>query len=155
MNIFPCAIQLCCSALGCVPLFPTPQTAVRQASLSFTISRSWLKLQCIDLMLPSNHLILGHPLLLSSIFPSIRVFSNELTLCIRWPKCWSFSLNTKFYQKIWRTDTVQEASQLSFLCNILRSIWLLSMLLVYLKYMFYADFKTGSTQPWNLTSSSC
>ena len=64
-----------------------------QASLSFTISWSWLKLMSIELVVPSNHLILCRPfLLLPSIFPSIRVFSNESVLCIRWPKYWSFSL---------------------------------------------------------------
>ena len=63
----------------------TPWTAARQASLSFTIS--WSLLQLIESVMPSNHLILCHPLLLlPSIFPSIRVFSNELALCIRWPK---------------------------------------------------------------------
>ena len=62
-----------------------------QASLSFTISWSLLKITFVDSMMPSNHLILCHPLLLlPSIFPSIRVFSNDLALCIRWPKYWSF-----------------------------------------------------------------
>ena len=65
-----------------------------QASLSFTISWSLLKLMSIESVMPSNHLILCHPfLLLPSIFPSIRVFSNELTLHIRWPKYWSFSFS--------------------------------------------------------------
>ena len=72
----------------------TPWTAARQASLSFTIFQSLLKLMSIESMIPSNHLILCHPLLLlPSIFPSIRVFSNELALCIRWPKYWSFSFS--------------------------------------------------------------
>ena len=70
-----------------------PQTAARQASLSFTISRSLLKLRSIESVLPSNHLILCHPLLLPSICPSIRVFSNESALCIRWSKYWSYSFN--------------------------------------------------------------
>ena len=74
-------------SLSRVQLFATPWTAAFQASLSFTISRSSLKLTSIELVMPSNHLILDHHLLLlPSIFPSIRVFSNELTLCIRWPK---------------------------------------------------------------------
>ena len=65
-----------------------------QASLSFTISQSWLKLMSMESVMPSNHLILCHPiLLLLSIFPSIRVFSSELTLHIRWPKYWSFSFS--------------------------------------------------------------
>ena len=72
--------------------FATPWTAARQASLSFTLFQSLLKPMSIELMMPSNHLIPSHPLyLLPSIFPSFRVFSNELALCIRWPKYWSFS----------------------------------------------------------------
>ena len=62
-----------------------------QASLSITNSRSLLKLTSIESVMPSNHLILGHPLLLPSIFPSIKVFSNESVLLIRWPKYWSFT----------------------------------------------------------------
>jgi len=77
-----------------VRLFVTPRTAARQASLSITNSRSLLKLMCIEPVMPSNHLILCHPLLLLlSIVPSIRVFSNESVLCIRWPKYWSFSFS--------------------------------------------------------------
>ena len=77
--------------LSCVRLFATPWTTARQASLSITNSQSLLKLMSIE---PSNHLILCHPLLLpSSIFPSIRVFSSESVLCIRWPKYWSFSFS--------------------------------------------------------------
>ena len=75
-------------SLSCLRLFVTPWTAAHQASLSFTISQSLLRL----MVMPSNHLILCHPLiLLPSIFPSIRLFSNESTLPIRWPKYWSFS----------------------------------------------------------------
>ena len=79
--------------LSCVRLFPTPWTAVYQASLSFTISWSLLKLMSIVLMIPSNHLILCRLLLLPSVFPRIRVFSNESVLCVRWPKYWSFSFS--------------------------------------------------------------
>ena len=72
----------------------TPWTAARQTSLSFTISRSLLKLMSIELMIPSNHLVLCRPLLfLLSIFPSIRVFSKESGLHIMWPKYWSFSFS--------------------------------------------------------------
>ena len=79
-------------SLSHVWLFVTPWNAALQVSLSFTISQSLLKLMSIELMMPSNCLILCRPLLhLPSIFPSIRVFSNELTHCIRWPKYWSFS----------------------------------------------------------------
>ena len=81
-------------SLSCVRLFVTPWTATHQASLSFTTSQSLLKLMSIELVMPSNHLILCRPLLfLPSIFPSIRVFSNESVLCIRWPKYWSFSFS--------------------------------------------------------------
>ena len=74
-------------SLSHVRLFATPWTAAHQASLSFTISQSLLKLITIESVMPSNLLILWHPLLfLPSIFPSIRVFSNKLALCIRWPK---------------------------------------------------------------------
>ena len=74
--------------------FATLWTTALQASLSFTISRSLLKLMSIELVMPSNHLILCHPLLLlPSVFCSIRVFSNESVLCMRWPKCWRFSFS--------------------------------------------------------------
>ena len=80
--------------LSHVQLFATPWTAARQASLSITNSRSLPKLMSIELVIPSNHLILCCPLLLPlSIFPSIRVFSNESVLRIRWPKYWSFSFH--------------------------------------------------------------
>ena len=80
--------------LSHVQLFVTPWTAECQASLSMTKSQSLFKLMSIDSVMPSNHLILCHPLLLlPSIFPSIRIFSNELFLRIRWPKYWSFSLS--------------------------------------------------------------
>ena len=84
------ALQL----LSYVWLFASPWTVVRQASLSITNSQSLLKLMSIKSVMPSNHLILCHPLLLlPSSFPSIRVFSNELALCISWPKYWSFSFS--------------------------------------------------------------
>ena len=80
--------------LSCVQLFVTSWTVVHQPSLSYIISQSLLKLISIESVMPSNHLILCHPLiLLPSIFPSIRVFSNESVLRIRWPKYWSFSFN--------------------------------------------------------------
>ena len=81
-------------SLSHVWLFVTPWTAACQASLSITNSRSLLKLTSIESVMPSNHLILCHPLLLlPPIPPSIRVFSNELTLCMRWPKYWSLSFS--------------------------------------------------------------
>ena len=81
-------------SLSRVQLFVTPWTAACQASLSFITSQSLLKLMSIESMMPSNHLILCHSLLLPpSIFPSIRVFSSESALHIRWPKYWSFSFS--------------------------------------------------------------
>ena len=87
---FVFAVQL----LSRVWLFMTPWTAALQASLSFTVSQTLPKLMSIESVMPSNHLILCHPLLLlPSVSPSIRVFSNEWSLCIRWPKYWGFSFN--------------------------------------------------------------
>ena len=81
-------------SLSHVELFVTPWTAACQASLSITNSQTLLKLMSIESVMPSNHLILCYPfLLLSSIFPSIRVFSSEWSLCIRWPKYWSSSFS--------------------------------------------------------------
>ena len=81
-------------SFSCVRLFATLWTVVLQASLFFTISRSLLKLMSFELMIPSTHLILCHPLLLLlSIFPGIRVFSNESALLIKWQRYWSFSFS--------------------------------------------------------------
>ena len=83
-----------------VRLFVTPWIAARETSLSITISRSLLKLMSMESVMPSNHLILLRPLLLSpSIFPGIRVFSSESALHIRWPKYWSFSFNISPFNK--------------------------------------------------------
>ena len=82
------SVQFSCSVVSAIPW-----TAAHQASLSITNSQSLLKLMSIKSVMPSHHLILCHPLLLPSIFPSIRVFSNESVLCIRWPKDWSFSVS--------------------------------------------------------------
>ena len=81
-------------SISCVRVFVTPWTAAHQASLSISNSRSLFKLMSIELVMPSNHLIFCHPLLLlHSILPSIRVFSSESVLRIRWPKYWSFSFS--------------------------------------------------------------
>ena len=86
----PCSVQ----SLSPVQLFATPWTSAHQASLPITNSWSLLKLMSIKLMMPSNHLILCRLLLFPpSIFPSLRVFSNELALCITWPKYWSFNFS--------------------------------------------------------------
>ena len=91
-TVVTASVQFCSvQSLSHVWLFMTPWTAVCQASLSITKSRSLLKLTSIESVMPSSHLICCRPLfLLPSIFPSIRVFSNELALHIRWPKYWSF-----------------------------------------------------------------
>ena len=90
VNTHSHAVQL----LSRARLFATPWTTVRQASLSITNSQSLPKPMSVVSVMSSSHLILCHPfLLLTSIFPSIRVFSNESALCIRWPKYWSFSFN--------------------------------------------------------------
>ena len=89
-----CPVSRIVQLLSCVWLFVTPWIAARQASLSIPISWSSLKLMSIESVMPSSHLIFCRPLLLlPQIPPSIRVFSNESILCIRWPKYWSFSFN--------------------------------------------------------------
>ena len=88
-----CPHKILYQSYNCVWLLATPWTAACHASLSITNSQSLLKLMYIDSVLPSNHLILCHLLFLPSIFPSIRVFSNESVLPIRWPKYWSFSFS--------------------------------------------------------------
>ena len=94
MGVCPSVKFSSVQSLSRVWLHVTPWTAVCQASLSITNSRSSPKCISIELVMPSNHLILCHPLLLMpSVFPSIRVFSNESGLHIRWPKYWSFSFN--------------------------------------------------------------
>ena len=102
------SVQFSCSSH--VQLLATPWTAARQASLSITNYQSLLKLMSIELVMPSNHLILCLPLLLlPSIFPSIRVFSNESVLCIKWPKYWSFSFSiSPSKEHSFRTDFLQD-----------------------------------------------
>ena len=126
-------------SLSHVWLFATPWTTARQAFLSFITSRSLLKLLSIESVMPSNHLILCCPLLLPSIFPSIRVFSNESTLHIRWPKYWSFrfsllmnikdwfplgltgliSLQSKGLSRVFSNTTVQKHQ----ICSFQASLW--------------------------------
>ena len=102
--------------LSRVRLFATPWTAAHQASLSITNSQSLPKLMSIESVMPSNHLILCRPLLLlPSIFPSIRLFSNESGLCIRWPKYWSFSFNT--------SPSNEHPGLISFRTDIIKKGW--------------------------------
>ena len=89
-----CHCLLCIQSLSHAKFFATPWTVALQASLSFTIPWSLLRLMSFESAMPSNHLILCHPLLLlPPIPPSIKVFSSESTLCMRWPKYWSFSFS--------------------------------------------------------------
>ena len=96
-----CALYYAQSVHSVVSDSVTPWTAAHQAFLSVTNSWSLLRLVSIKLVMPYNHLILCRPLLLPSIFPSIRVFSNELALCIRWPKSWSFSVTPSNEYSVW------------------------------------------------------
>ena len=109
---------------GCVQLFKTPWIVACQASLSLTISQSLPKFMSSELMIPSNHLIFWHPLLLlTSIFTSIRVFSNESTVRIRWLKYWSFNLEDLF------SNTAILGVRLS-------------------KYKFWEDTHSAHKSPW-------
>ena len=102
--------------LRCVRLFATPWTAAHQASLSITNYRSLSKLMSLESVMPSNHLILCHPLLSPSIFPSISVFSNESALCVKWPKYWSFSFNISLsneYSGLISFDTIYTGQSLT------------------------------------------
>ena len=121
-------------SLSHVQLFVTPWTVAHQASLSITNSWSSPKPMSIESVMPSSHLILCHPLLLlPSIFPSIRVFSNELALHIRWPKYWSFSFNispsNEGLSRVFSNTTVQNhqffGAQLSSQSSSHIHIWLL------------------------------
>ena len=107
----PLLFHSCFWLLSCIWLFATPWTAAHQASLSFTVSQSVLKFMSIELMMPSNHCILCSPLLLlPTIFPSIRVFSNEFTLHIRWLKYWSFNFRSASLLWIIKISPVSPAS---------------------------------------------
>ena len=108
--------------LSYVQFFANPWTAANQATLPITDSWSLLKLICIELVMPSNHLILCCPLLLPSIFPSIRVFSSESVLCIRWSKYWSFSFSSSneysgliFFRIVWFDLLAVQGTLKSFL----------------------------------------
>ena len=109
-------------SLSCVRLFATPWTAALQAFLSIANSLSLPKLMSIELVMPSNHLIFCHSLLLPlSIFPSIRVFSSESVLCIRWPKYWSFSFSISPSNEGLNADMLKASSHIGcsmkYLCS--------------------------------------
>ena len=108
-------------SLSRVQVFATPWTAALQASLSITNSRSLLKLMSIELVMRSNHLFLCRPLLLlPSIFPSIRVFSSESTLHMRWPKYWSFSFSISTCVKLHEKAAINCISQVTYLKAVAR-----------------------------------
>ena len=123
-NLLVIAIQF----RSCVQLFATPWTAACQTSLALTISQSLLKLMSIESAMPFKHLDLCHPLLfLPSIFPSIRVFSNESALHIRWPRYWNFSFSISLFSKysglisfrtgqmMWKLNSLNEVNCYFFL----------------------------------------
>ena len=147
-------------SLSCVQLFATPWTAAPQASLFITNSRSLLKLMSIEWVMPSNHLILYHPLLLPTlIFPSIRVFSNESVLCIRWPKYWSFSFSISLSNEYsgmisFRIDWLDLLAEQGTLKSILQhhsskaSILRCSAFLVQLLHLYMTTGKTIALTRW-------
>ena len=94
-------------------LFTTPWTAAHQAFLSIN-SQSLFKLMSIDSVMPSNHLILCHPILLPSIFTSYRVFSNESALCIRWPNYWSFSISPSSEYSVFISFRIEQQSNIKY-----------------------------------------
>ena len=148
--------------LSCIWLFVTPWTVAHQDSLSITNSRNLHKLMSIESVMPSNHLILCHPLLLlPSIFPSNKVFSNESVLCIRWPKDWSFSFSISPSNKYsglisFRIDWLYLLSVQGTHNNLLQhhsikaSIhWLSAFLIVQLSYPYMTTEKTIALTRWS------
>ena len=140
------SVQSLSSAL----LFVTLWTAAYQASLSFTNSQNLLKVISIESVMPSNYLILCHPFLfLPSIFPIIRVFSNESVLCIRWPKYWSFSLST--------SPSNEYSGLISFRIDwfYLHSSKASAFFIVQLSHPYMTIGKTIALTRWTLLAKSC
>ena len=147
-------------SLSHVRLFATPWIAARQASLSITNSRSSPRLTSIESVMPSSHLILCHPLLLlPPIPPSIRVFSNESTLCIRWPKYWSFSFSIIPFKEIpgliFRMDWLDLLAVQGTLKSLLQHhslkasiLWCTAFFLVQLLHPYMTTGKT--IVPWDI-----
>ena len=142
--------------LSHIRLFVTPWTAARQASLSFTNSQSLLKLMSIVSVTPSNHLILCCPLLLLPlIFPSIRVFVNELALCIRWPKYWSFSISPSneysgliSFRMDWLDLLAVQGTHTSFLQHYNSKAPILQCSAVFMVQLSHPYMTTGKTILW-------
>ena len=148
-------------SLNHVQLLVTPWTAARQASLSITNSRSLLKLISIELVMPSNHFILCHPLLLMpQIFPSIRDFSNESILCIRWPKYWSFSFSISLSNEYsglisFRMDRLDLLAVQRILKSLLQNhnskasiLWCSAFFIVQLSHSYMTTRKTIAQTRW-------
>jgi len=144
--------------LSHVQLFETPWTAACQASLSITNSRSLLKLMSIKLMMTSNHLILWRPLLpLPSTFPSIRVFSSESVLHIRWPKYWSFSISPSneysgliFFRIDWFDLAIQGTLKSLLLHHSSKAsiLWCSAFFTVWLSHPYITTGKTIALTMW-------
>ena len=154
-------------SLSHTQIFVTPWTAAHQASLSVNNTQSLLKLMSIKSVMPSNHLILCHPLLLlPSIFPSIRVFSNESVLCIRWPKCWSFSFSlspSNEYSGLvsFRTDKFDLLAVQGTLKSLLQHhsskasvLWLSAFFMVQLSHPYMTTGKTIALTVWTFASKA-
>ena len=153
----------CCSLTKLCTTLCDPMDYTQQASLSFSISRSWFKLMSIEPVLPSNHLLFGRPLLLlSSIFPSIRAFSRELVLHIRWPKDWnsSFSLNPSSEYSVlisFKIDWFDLLAVQGTLKNLLQHhsskatiLWLSAFFMVQLSHPYVTTGKTIALTRWTL-----
>ena len=159
----PSPIQL----LSCVQLFANPWTAVHQASLSITNSQSLLKLMSIKSVIPSNHLTLCRPLLLlPSILSSIKVFSNESVLCIRWPKYWSFSFHISASNKYsglisfrmdWLDTLAVQGTLKSLLQHYSLKVSILqhsAIFIVQLSYPYMTTGKTIALTRWTFVSKA-
>ena len=152
-------------SLSCVRLFVTPWSAARQASLSITNSQSLPKLMSIESVMPSNHLILCRPLvLLPSIFPSIRVFSNESALHIRWPKYWSFSFNITEHSGLicFRMDWLDLLAVQGTLKSLIQHhsskaliLWRSAFFTVQLSHPYMTIGKTIALTRWTFVGQEC
>ena len=152
-------------SLSCVWLFVTPWSAARQASLSITNSQSLPKLMSIESVMPSNHLILCRPLvLLPSIFPSIRVFSNESALHIRWPKYWSFSFNITEHSGLicFRMDWLDLLAVQGTLKSLIQHhsskasiLWCSAFFTVQLSHPYMTIGKTIALTRWTFVGQEC
>ena len=151
--------------LSRVRLFATPWTAAHQAFLSFTVFQSLLKLMSMESVIPSNHLILCHPLLLPSIFPSIRVFSSESALRIRCPKYWSFCISpSNEYSGLisFRIDWFELLSVQGTLKSLLQHhdlkasvLQCSAFLMVQLSHPYMTTGKTIALTWWTFVSKEC